>query len=304
MAGPSPNALFQFQKDNRARPWLRITSDSGLVERQVLRLDRVGLHDLSTPEGGRVPGPMTWDRIRRIDEVVTRAAPWRTAGMVTIGLLGAGLGNALGAPSHTGGRMALAGAMAFGGVGGYVGSAYGSRFRSERNWYVADSTPREQPATPAAAAESSAVRTVDPAVLRACERIGRNELFRAKGTFGTFRGYAGIAGPGGLEELREDPPGRTRDQEPAPASITWDQVDRIDVRGGSAMTGAVSGGLAFGAVGALLGMAAIAVAGENSDVSVPEGGLIGAVYVAPVGIVLGGLIGLAARHWVNVYRRP
>src|SRR5437667_2733060 len=91
-AGPSPNPLFQFQKENRSHPWLHITSDSGMVERKVLRLDPIGLHGLSTPEGVQLRGSLAWGRIQRIDEVVTRAASWRTTGAVTLGILGPGLG--------------------------------------------------------------------------------------------------------------------------------------------------------------------------------------------------------------------
>src|SRR5437867_2433748 len=75
-AVPSPNAIFQLQKDNRSHPWLHITTDSGTVERKVLRLDPLGLHGMSTPNGVRLPGSMPWNRIQRIDEVVTGAGPW------------------------------------------------------------------------------------------------------------------------------------------------------------------------------------------------------------------------------------
>jgi len=304
-AGPSPNALFQFQKDNRSHPWLRITADSGMVERKVLRLDPVGLHGMSTPDGVQLPGSMTWSQIQRIDEVVTRAAPWRTAGAVTLGLLGAGLGNALGAPNQQGGRMALAGLLVFGGVGGYLGGEYGLRFRSERNWYVADTARHGEPVDHAEAWAPVSAPGADPAVLSACDRIGRNELFRAYGSFGSFKGYAGIAGPEGLEALRADRHGQRRVADTTlPRLISWDQVDRIEMRGGSAVKGALIGGASFAVLGALVGMAAVAATPGGADVTVAEGGLVGALYVAPVGIVIGGLSGMAARRWVVVYRRP
>jgi len=44
-------------------------------------------------------------------------------GAVSVGVLGAGLGNALGAPNNLGGRYALAGLAVFGGIGGYLGRA-------------------------------------------------------------------------------------------------------------------------------------------------------------------------------------
>ena len=63
---------------------------------------------------------------------------------------------------------------------------------------------------------------------------------------------------------------------------------------------------AIGVVGAAIGMAAVAVldGGGSSDVTVGEGALVGALYVAPVGIVIGGLSGAAVRRWVTVHQRP
>jgi hypothetical protein len=69
------------------------------------------------------------------------------------------------------------------------------------------------------------------------------------------------------------------------------------------LKGALIEGTTFAVFGALLGMAAIAVAGDNTDTTVAEGGALGAVYVAPVGILLGGMSGMAVRRWVSVYRR-
>jgi hypothetical protein len=304
-AGPTPNALFQFQKDNRSHPWLRITADSGMVERRVLRIDPIGLHGLSAPDGVQLAGPIAWSRIERIDEVVTRAAPWRTTGAVTLGLLGAGLGNALGAPKQKGGRLALAGLLVFGGVGGYLGGEYGSRFRSQRNWYVADTVRHGEPVEHAEALASVSAPGPDRAVLNACNRIGRNELFRAYGSFGSFQGYAGIAGPEGLEALRADRHGHRRGaEETLPPRISWEQIDRVEMRGGSALRGALIGGATFGAIGALLGAAAVALTSGGADVTPAEGGVLGALYVAPVGILIGGLGGMAARRWVAIYRRP
>jgi hypothetical protein len=301
-AGPSANAVFQFQKDNRSHPWLHITADSGMVERKVSRLDAIGLHDMSTPEGVQIPGPMTWDRIQRIDEVVTRARGWGTTGALTLGLLGAGLGNALGAPHDQGGRLALGGLLVFGGIGGYLGSKYGSRFRSERNWYVADTLRHPEPVDHAVALVPLSAPSADPAILSACSRLDRDELFRAQGSFGSFQGYAGIAGPEGLEQLRPDHHGKHDADVAIPGRISWDQVDRIETRGGSAQAGALTGGVTFAIFGALVGMAAVAVS-SSTDATVPEGGLVGALYAAPVGIVIGGLTGMAFRRWVVVYRR-
>ena len=107
-----------------------------------------------------------------------------------------------------------------------------------------------------------------------------------------------------LESLRADRHERRRGADATPPQrISWDQIDRVEMRGGSALYGALIGGTTFAVFGALLGMAAIAVAGGNTDATVAEGGALGAIYVAPVGIVLGGVSGMAVRRWVSVYRR-
>ncbi|MEY2710910.1 MAG: hypothetical protein RL487_693, partial [Actinomycetota bacterium] len=131
-AAPSSNALFQMQKDNRRHPWLRITTDSGRTERKALRFDAIGLSGLSAPDGSQAPGPLPWSRIQRIDEVVTGAGTWSRVGAVTAGIIGFGIN------VDEGAGMALGGLLAFGGAGAYLGDRFGSRFRSERNWYIAD----------------------------------------------------------------------------------------------------------------------------------------------------------------------
>jgi hypothetical protein len=147
------------------------------------------------------------------------------------------------------------------------------------------------------------VTSPDPAVIHTCERINRGEWFRAQGSFGRFEGYAGLAGPEGLSELRARggaPAHGTPDT--LPQRITWDQVYNVEVRGGSGVRGAVAGGVLFGTLGALVGMAAVA-ASTSTDASVGEGAATGFLFVAPVGIALGGLTGMAVRRWVPVYKR-
>jgi integral membrane sensor domain MASE1 len=86
-----------------------------------------------------------------------------------------------------------------------------------------------------------------------------------------------------------------------PELISWDAIDRVEVRGGSSLQGALVGAVTFGVLGALLGAAAVSLA--ESGVSAGEGAAIGALYVAPVGFALGGLGGMAARRWVVIYPR-
>jgi len=215
---------------------------------------------------------------------------------VSAGLLGIGIN------ADQGAGMALLGLAALGGAGGFVGDPIGSRFRSERNWYVADTAQRALERV-AEAPVPLGVPGSDPAVLRACNRIGRNERFRAYGSFGSFRGRAAIVGPEALEGLSADRHASRRGDDAAPIQrITWDQVDQVDMRGGSALQGAIVGGAAFATVGALVAMAAVALS-DGADVSVGEAGVVGALIVAPVGIVFGGLGGMAFRRWIVVYRR-
>jgi hypothetical protein len=139
-------------------------------------------------------------------------------------------------------------------------------------------------------------------VVHASERIHPEHLVRVHSSFGIFEGYAGIAGPEGLEQLKpRHPPKHGKASPPLPALMTWAEIDRVEVRGGSALRGAIAGAIAFAAMGALLGAAAVSLA--ESDVTAAEGAGIGAIYVAPVGFVLGGLTGVAARHWVVLYAR-
>ena len=317
-AEPTPNSLFQMQKSNRVRPWLHIATDSGTITRRAKLVDRSGLYDLSSPEGATWPGPLLWGDIRRIDEVITRRKQMRRVGAVVVGLAAAGLGNALGAPDNNGARYAGLGLALGMQVGGTIGGRLGERQQtSERPWYVAPGpAPTDSGAAPAPSRSPTAStldtstalasRPVDrggqgsDAILRACARINRNQLLRVRSRLGTFEGYAGTTGPEGLEDLKARH-SRSGDS-PPPTMIPWDAVDRVDVRGGSSLRGAVGGAVGLGLFGALLGAAAVSLA--NSSASSLEGAVGGFLYVAPVGLVLGGLGGMAARHWAVLYPRP
>jgi hypothetical protein len=315
---PSPNELFQLQKLNRPRPWLYITSDSGSLTRRVRLIDRQGLYDLSARDGSTQAGPMPWSDIRRIDEEVTRAKQFRRYGAFVLGLAFAGLGNALGAPDDKGGEYAMLGLGIGVAVGGKLGRHLGeSHKRPSRPWYVATEPAQAAPAaqdTSVAAPDSTAFVAAradtssghappDSAkVLHASERIHPERLLRVHSSFGIFEGYAGVSGPDGLERLKpRHPPKHASTAPPLPPLMSWAQIDRVEVRGGSALSGAVAGAVGFAAFGALLGAAAVSLA--ESDVTAAEGAGIGAIYLAPVGFALGGLTGMAARHWTVLYKR-
>ena len=315
LAQPTSNTLFQMQGSNQARPWLRIATDSGTITRRVQLVDRSGLYDLSTPDGVKEPGPLLWDRISRIDEVITRRTQMRLIGAFTLGLAAAGLGNALGAPNNNGGRYALLGFGLGFQVGGWIGSQLGERHTiSERSWYVAE-TPALINSVAASGQDTSARASglpasapgLDPkpvdtgeasaAALRACERIDRDRLIRVRSSLGSFEGYSGRVGPQGLEELRTR---RNTANIPAPPTLMpWNTIDRVEVRAGSSLHGALVGAVGLGLFGALLGAAV------GSSVSSSGGGAaVGFLLAAPVGFALGGLTGTAARRWVVIYQGP
>jgi hypothetical protein len=320
LAQPSPNLLFQLQKQNRSHPWLRVATDSARLTYKVRRIDHLGLHELTVPRAAPPPLDLvTWAEIERIDEVVTRANRGRVMGAIVLGLAGAGLGNALGAPDGRGGNYAILGVTTMGSVGGWIGGRYGERFKHERNWYIAGTKPGLLSAAPPASeapltspvpfASAAPLETVTPtqplstsrAVIRASNRIGKQDVIRITGTFGRFQGFADLAGPAGLEGLHLDP--KARGEWAAGRHlerISWEAIDEVRMRGGSAMMGALSGAASFGLFGALLGAAAVTVANGNGTAG--EGALAGAGILAPVGALFGAGAGSLVRRWVVVYR--
>lgn len=87
--------------------------------------------------------------------------------------------------------------------------------------------------------------------------------------------------------------------DPEPLRVPATTIDTLWTRGNAGVTGAVVGGLFFGALGAALGASAV---GESTeDVTKAEGALIvGGVGLAG-GAVLGGLIGLFTHKWNRRY---
>ena len=101
-ATPSTNLLFQLEKQNRRSPWLHVTTDSARFTLKASRIDELGLHGLTPPRDAQLSSDaLRWSQVGRIDEVVTRAQRGRVMGSIVLGLAGAGLGNALGAPKVT-----------------------------------------------------------------------------------------------------------------------------------------------------------------------------------------------------------
>jgi hypothetical protein len=321
---PTPNLLFQLQKQNREHPWLRVATDSARLTLRARRIDETGLGDLSSRrDDPPPPARIAWRTIARIDEITTRERQGRVSGFLLAGLAGAILGNMIGASDGKGKSDGLIGLVTFGSVGAWQGGRFGLRFEQERPWYVAapapapiagaapvasalaETTLASAPQQESREARPAAVTTRAPAsagVLRACSRIGRNNLIRMRGDFGEFQGFAAVVGPQGMEGLRTELKRNGRAAGSAPAGlVTWDRIDRVEVRGGSARKGAVAGGLILGTLGGLVGAAAVAVADgtESSSTAFVEGALVGGAC----GAVLGGLLCAAIPGWHLVYRR-
>lgn len=291
--GPGPNSLYQMQRMAARGTWFVVTTDSGRFMSRIARIDRAGLSGFTVNEGPARSEPLAWTQLHRVDEVVTRATGYGRLGGLVLGLSCAGLGNALGAPTQKGGAYAMFGLGAGWALGFNLGRRYGERVRlADRMWFPTsdrDTLPADTMAAPLAELASANV-------LRACERITPDRKVRVSGSFGEFTGYAGLAGPDGLARLEPS----TR-KASAPERIAWSDIDVVEVRGGSALASAAAGGLSFGLLGACLGAAAVSVA--QSDVGAGTAAIQGFFYVAPVGAVLGALVGSAARHWVVLYRR-
>src|SRR5262249_10405645 len=186
------------------------------------------LGGLKAPDDAPLPrDPLAWPEIRRLDEVVTQSHTFRWTGGVVLGLLGAGLGNALGAPSRSGGRYWLVGLLAGGAIGAWAGSKYGDRFQHDENWYtapppappptdaqsmaiaLADSARADSLSAVSAAADTAGPDTLarasaSPEALALAARLKPSTHIRVAGEFGRFQGYARVAGPDGLERILVD----------------------------------------------------------------------------------------------------
>lgn len=325
-AAPAPNLQFQLEKQNRSRPWLRVTTDSGRFDLHADELDGFGLHGFEAHrEEAPLPhDPLAWSEIHRLDQVVTRGHRYGKIGAVVLGLLGAGLGNALGAPSNGGGSEAMIGLAVGGAAGAWLGASYGNRFQSEVNWYTAaPPAPGAPPPTDAlsmaaavadsahvdstralAAADSTREPPPPPEALALAARLGPDDLIRVSGDFHKFQGRAQIAGPGGLERLVVDhhAPKDWRPH-PVPERLSWSAIVQVETRHSNAGRGAVGTALMFGVSGALLSAAVVGLA-DSPSVTPGEAALQGGAVMGLIGAVVGAGIGSASHHWSVVYHRP
>ena len=134
-------------------------------------------------------------------------------------------------------------------------------------------------------------------VLQACSRVDRDDHIRMRGDFGKFQGYASVVGPEGIDGLRAE-----HAQSAAPTGlVTWDQIDRMEKRGGNAGKGVLYGALSFGLIGGMLGGAAGHIS-EGGEVAGPAAA--GAAVGVLVGAGLGALVGAQITSSHGVYHHP
>lgn len=340
-AGPAPNLVFQFQKQDFDRPWLRITADSVRLELSAGRIDEVGLSELQSRPGSPLPPRVIrWRSIERIDEVVTLANRGRVLGFILGAAIGAGIGNTIGSGIRTpstisvpgaegtvaiseghGGLGAALGIVLFGGLGARQGRRWGERRAHERLWYlgtpieasedtVPDSPIALDPAPPARPSSSPPGHAPSPSVLRASARIGRDDLIRVQGDFGSFQGFAAVAGPEGLDGLRPGPHGGPPSTTPTPAGLlTWDRIDAVEVRVHGWRAGALIGGLALGALGGALGYqegttGLLEAHGPLPPLELAAATLYGFGLGATIGVAFGAPFGWLTPAWQRIYSRP
>jgi hypothetical protein len=161
------------------------------------------------------------------------------------------------------------------------------------------------PATTVATATAIAsTAAATPAIASACRRITPESLLRIDGEFGRFCGYASTVGPEGLGGLRVE---TTQHSIQSPGSLAWDRIERIELHGSNAGSGALRGGMMLGVFTGLLGFPLAAViesSGGSGDPQTPAIVLGCAAVGAAVGALIGAAVGASVTSWHRVYQRP
>jgi hypothetical protein len=132
-------------------------------------------------------------------------------------------------------------------------------------------------------------------------------MVRLTGEFGSFTVRVARWSADSLSGFASDPDwGGT-----APlAPLSWVQVLQVEKRVSNAGRGAVIGGLALGALSAVI---AVTIEAETHDSRFPllgdepnytRAGLIGGAIGAVVGAGLGAAVGSTSNRWVPIYLRP
>jgi hypothetical protein len=345
-SSPEPGMLEQLRRRHRPGQMLRVTSGLSRLELHANDLDERGLAGLTARRGASLPpDPLPWSNIERIDVVSTRQTYGTVTGAILGGLAGMIVpsypnGYSTQKP-HQVRDYFFAGAL----VGGLIGRYMGNNVSRERPLYVApaprrvtapaapiaavpdparshaavDSVATGAPVAPAIAAADSAgapslaappnpafdAGPPGPYVQSVKRRIDSGRLLRIDGTFGRFHGYASQTDNQGLSGLRTEP---TLESVAGIRELRWKEIDRIQVRGGTAGSGAIKGGLmvggATGLLGVMLGLAIDSIGGGQAGPGAAvAGGAIGFLIGAPVGALIGAAVGAGGSSWHTVYTR-
>jgi hypothetical protein len=325
-ATPSPSVIEQFRGQYESHEWLRVSLGTTQLKLQARHVDEAGLSGLKAQSIDQrrleayisdpaSKGHLTWSSISQIDQLHSRRRAGQITGFITAGIFGA---------ANTG--RPLIGAVAFGLAGAWLFGGIGDKFVSTRTLYVAEPVTAPSSiasATPQAAASpepdsldaaprdtslASPNPSANPATppptreaVRASQAITPETLLRIEADFGYFEGYALRIGPEGLDGLRADRNSEPL-QVPPPGLVGWDEIYRLEKRGGSSGRGAISGALAVGLLGGMVSAAAVSVA--QSDVGAGSAFVAGAAFGGAIGAALGGIVGAAIPGWHVVYQRP
>ena len=306
-AVPPPNRLYDLQKRNLSHPWLRVTTDSSRLMLRAWRIDELGLGELrSRKSDPPAPSLVAWRSIARLDEVATH----ELAGKVTGFLVGGTVGLIAGIASSDAHQQiaATVGVAVLGGLGARRGGRIGKGMVHEQTWYVGEPAKAASPPAVDTSAEFTeapptlappAPTPPPPSVLKACAHIDSDDRIRMQTDFGQFQGFASVVGPEGLEGLRVDHGGHSSSAVPT-GLVRWDQIDRIEKRGGSARKGALVGALMTGLLGGSLAAAANAYGGGSNDAGAFAAG---AAVGGALGAGVGALLGAPIPAWHLVYER-
>lgn len=343
-APPAPDALSALERHHNRHDWWRVTVDSARYEVRVRTVDAAGIAGLQPRhQSDLVPERIAWSEIARIDARKSHFRSKQVQGVIYGGIAGPVLAALGGLQDPLPVFAVFAGAGLGGWLGGLYGDTqvhelplYISRTllapapapmvaqasaamtatddsaQTRPTAVVSDSTSNLPLASaPGAAAPASAAPTASgiargepsPKVLDACRVIRPSSLLRVHADFGLFEGHAERAEPEGLSGLSMSSVSGTA----ASTSdlISWDRIERVEMHGNRARSGAISGAVTLGVLGGcvgLLAIAAVSVAGSSADANA-SWILAGAAAGAAGGAVIGAAIGSAMSRWRLVYQR-
>ena len=304
---PSPGMLQSIRAEHGRNDWWFVSTDTVRFLVRIRGIDTQGLSGLKPKRSSeRAPDVIAWSSIARIDERHSKFLAKSIQGALYGALVGGTLPFLFDETTEKkyAGKALLAGGV----ICGWLGGLHGDRITREDPIYVSRTLiapkPVPQAPRPAERADStiaSGVPAAPPAsVSEACRNIHPASRLRIQADFGTFDGHVDRATPEGLSGLR--PHSQHGKMESIPGLVTWDRIQQIDRAGSAAASGARTGALVFGALGAMGGVFLNAVAvgldGEPGGWAWIGIGLAGG---AAGGALLGAGIGSAGTSWRPIY---